>query len=43
MDASIFLHEAFGKIDSYRAAYTIANAIEVALGDYIDRGPASLA
>jgi serine/threonine protein phosphatase 1 len=35
------LHETFSKIDSHRHAYPIANAIEITLGDYIDRGPSS--
>jgi serine/threonine protein phosphatase 1 len=35
------LHETFRKIDSHRHAYPIANAIEITLGDYIDRGPSS--
>jgi serine/threonine protein phosphatase 1 len=35
------LQEAFAKIDSHRNAHPIANAIEIMLGDYIDRGPAS--
>jgi serine/threonine protein phosphatase 1 len=35
------LHEAFRKIDSHRDSYPIDNAVEVALGDYIDRGPSS--
>src|SRR5258705_2799003 len=35
------LQETFSKIDTHRNAYPIANAIEVMLGDYIDRGPSS--
>jgi serine/threonine protein phosphatase 1 len=35
------LQEAFAKIDSHRDAYPIANALEIMLGDYIDRGPSS--
>ena len=35
------LQEAFGKIDRHRNAHPIANAIEVMLGDYIDRGLSS--
>lgn len=35
------LQEAFVKIDKHRTAYPIANAIEVMLGDYIDRGHSS--
>src|SRR5215207_4822689 len=35
------LQETFAKIDNHRGAYPIANAIEITLGDYIDRGPSS--
>lgn len=35
------LHETFCKIDNHREAFPIANAIEITLGDYIDRGPSS--
>ena len=35
------LQETFAKIDSHRDAYPIANALEIMLGDYIDRGPSS--
>jgi serine/threonine protein phosphatase 1 len=35
------LQETLRKIDEHRNAYPIANAIEVMLGDYIDRGPSS--
>jgi serine/threonine protein phosphatase 1 len=35
------LQETFSKIDTHRNAYPIASAIEVMLGDYIDRGPSS--
>jgi len=35
------LQETFAKIDSHREAYPIANAHEIMLGDYIDRGPSS--
>jgi serine/threonine protein phosphatase 1 len=35
------LQETLLKIDTHRNAYPIANAIEVMLGDYIDRGPSS--
>jgi serine/threonine protein phosphatase 1 len=35
------LQETFAKIDNHRNAYPIANAIEIMLGDYIDRGPSS--
>jgi serine/threonine protein phosphatase 1 len=35
------LHETFRKIDSHRDAYPIGNAVEITLGDYIDRGPSS--
>lgn len=35
------LQEVFGKIERHRRAYPIANAIEVMLGDYVDRGPSS--
>jgi serine/threonine protein phosphatase 1 len=35
------LQEVLGKIERHRNAYPVANAIEVMLGDYIDRGLAS--
>ena len=35
------LQETFAKIDSHRNAYPIGNALEIMLGDYIDRGPSS--
>ncbi|UPJ51706.1 serine/threonine protein phosphatase [Bradyrhizobium sp. 200] len=35
------LQETFSKIDRHRVAYPIANALEIMLGDYIDRGPSS--
>src|SRR5829696_2047822 len=35
------LQETFAKIDNHRDAYPIANALEILLGDYIDRGPSS--
>lgn len=35
------LQETCGKIDRHRDAHPIAGAIEVLLGDYIDRGPSS--
>jgi serine/threonine protein phosphatase 1 len=35
------LQETFSKIDRHRNAYPIANALEIMLGDYIDRGPSS--
>jgi serine/threonine protein phosphatase 1 len=35
------LQETLLKIDRHRAAYPIENALEVMLGDYIDRGPSS--
>ena len=35
------LHETFAKIDKHRADQPIANALQIFLGDYIDRGPSS--
>lgn len=35
------LQEVFSKIERHRRIYPIASAIEVMLGDYVDRGPAS--
>jgi serine/threonine protein phosphatase 1 len=35
------LQETFSKIDRHRDAYPIATALEIMLGDYIDRGPSS--
>jgi serine/threonine protein phosphatase 1 len=35
------LQEAFSKIERHRGAYPVANAIEVMLGDYVDRGLSS--
>src|SRR3954469_22833704 len=35
------LQETFSKIDRHRDAYPIANALEIMLGDYVDRGPSS--
>lgn len=35
------LHETLTRIDKHRDAYPIANALEIMLGDYIDRGPSS--
>ena len=35
------LHDTFAKIDRHRDAYPVANALEILLGDYIDRGPSS--
>ena len=35
------LQETFSKIDRHRDTYPIANALEIMLGDYIDRGPSS--
>lgn len=35
------LQETFAKIDSHRRDHPIANAHEIMLGDYIDRGPSS--
>ena len=35
------LQETLLKIDRHRNAYPIANAIEVMVGDYVDRGPSS--
>jgi serine/threonine protein phosphatase 1 len=35
------LQETFSKIDRHREAYPIANALEIMLGDYVDRGPSS--
>ena len=35
------LAETFGRIDADRATYATPRAVEIYLGDYIDRGPAS--
>lgn len=35
------LRDTFAKIERHRDAYPIANAVEILLGDYIDRGPSS--
>jgi serine/threonine protein phosphatase 1 len=35
------LKRTISDIDQHRNAYPIANAIEIMLGDYIDRGPQS--
>src|SRR3954454_21730231 len=35
------LQETFSKIERHRDAYPIANALEIMLGHYVDRGPPS--
>src|SRR5277367_1775295 len=35
------LAETFGRIDADRATYAVPRTVEIYLGDYIDRGPAS--